>query len=216
MKLFFFLFLSASLSCFAEKVRVACIGDSITFGSGIKERKMMSYPSQLAKLLGDEYHVRNFGVSGATMLKKGNRPYWKTKAFKPAQDFQPDIVIIKLGTNDSKAHNWEFSSHFADDYTDFIKVFSSLKSKPKIYICRPIPAFFENFKITNEIIAGGVIPEINKVAESHDDVILIDLYTVMSGKAEMVPDGIHPNAKGAGVIAEAVAAELLKEEVTAE
>ena len=52
-------------------IRVACVGDSITFGSGIKNRDQNSYPAQLGAMLGEKYEVRNFGVGGATLLKNG-------------------------------------------------------------------------------------------------------------------------------------------------
>src|SRR4051812_7771397 len=87
------------------KIKVACVGDSITFGAGIKDRDKNSYPAQLQGLLGSGYEVKNFGVSGATLLKEGDKPYWKEKAFEAAKKFEPNIVIIKLGTNDSKPQN---------------------------------------------------------------------------------------------------------------
>jgi len=83
-----------------DVIRIACVGDSITYGAGIKGRVTKSYPAQLQELLGATYNVGNFGVSGRTLLKKGDKPYWENKAYKNALDFKPDIVIIKLGTND--------------------------------------------------------------------------------------------------------------------
>ena len=86
----------------AAKIKVACVGDSITQGSGIKDPAKDSYPAQLQKLLGDNFEVKNFGHSGRTLLYGGDAPYIKSPKFKQAQDFNPDVVIIKLGTNDSK------------------------------------------------------------------------------------------------------------------
>ena len=88
-----------------SKTRVACVGDSITYGAGVAGRESNSYPAVLGKLLGDKYEVKNFGVSGATLLKKGDNPYWRQGAFKKATDFKPNIVVIKLGTNDTKPQN---------------------------------------------------------------------------------------------------------------
>ena len=84
----------------AQKIRVACIGDSVTFGAGIKDRKENSYPAQLQDLLGNEYEVENFGFSGATLLKNGHKPYWVKKVFQESKDFAPNIAIIHLGLND--------------------------------------------------------------------------------------------------------------------
>src|SRR5688572_13260471 len=87
-------------------IRVACVGDSITYGYGIKDRERDSYPAQLGALLGSKWDVRNFGVNGATALKKGTRPYSGLQAYQDALAFEPDIVVIKLGTNDTNAKSW--------------------------------------------------------------------------------------------------------------
>src|SRR4051794_25029443 len=87
--------------------KLACVGDSITFGAGIQDRDHDSYPAQLGRMLGEAWDVRNFGVSGATMLKKGDKPYDKQKAYRDALAFKPDVVVIMLGTNDSKPQNWD-------------------------------------------------------------------------------------------------------------
>ncbi|HEX6984910.1 MAG TPA: GDSL-type esterase/lipase family protein, partial [Planctomycetaceae bacterium] len=70
-------------------IRVACVGDSITFGSGVEERERNSYPAVLGRLLGERYEVRNFGVSGATLQKRGDKPYWTLDAFKDVSAFNP-------------------------------------------------------------------------------------------------------------------------------
>ena len=99
----------------AKKIRVACVGNSITYGAFIPDRDKWSYPAQLQAYLGDEYEVRNFGVNGATLLHQGDNPYIKTNEYKQSQDFQPDIVLIKLGTNDSKSQNWQYKDEFLKD-----------------------------------------------------------------------------------------------------
>src|SRR4051794_12474851 len=141
-----------------RKLRVACVGDSITFGSGIADRAHNSYPAQLARLLGDRYDVRNFGVSGATLLKNGDKPYWKEKAFQEAKDFQPDLVVIKLGTNDSKPQNWKHKDEFVADARDLVREFSGLPSHPRVFVCRPVPAYPGNWGIRDEVIRNEVIP----------------------------------------------------------
>ena len=103
---------------YTAPIRVACVGDSITQGAGADPGK--SYPSQLQSILGDKWQVKNFGVSGRTLLKKGDAPYWNEEAFKDAQDFKPDAVIIMLGTNDTKPPNWVHIDKFYSDYKDAI------------------------------------------------------------------------------------------------
>ena len=85
----------------------ACVGNSITFGYTIPEREKYSYPSQLQLLLGPGYEVANFGVPRMTALFSGDYPYVNTEAYRKSLEFNPDIVLLKLGTNDSKAVNWD-------------------------------------------------------------------------------------------------------------
>ena len=109
-----------------DAVRVACIGNSITFGAGIKNRSRDSYPSVLARMLGDNYWVKNFGVSARTMLNKGDHPYMNEPAYKNALAFNPNIVVIKLGTNDSKSFNWKYKADFMKDAQNMINAFKGL------------------------------------------------------------------------------------------
>ena len=192
-----------------ERIRVACVGDSITFGSGIKDRKNYNYPLVLGKSLGVKFDVRNFGVSGATMLKKGDFSYWERPAFKQATEFNPHVVIIKLGTNDTKPQNWKHSSYYAVDYEAMIDHFASLPAKPKIWLCSPAPVYQTRWGINEQSVVEGVIPQVQALAK-RKNLPIIDLYAALSDKPEMFPDKIHPNAAGAKVMAETIEAAILK------
>lgn len=186
---------------------VACVGDSITYGSGISNRDYNSYPAQMGRMLqkfDNQWQVQNFGVSGATLLRNADKPYVQQSAYNQALAAEPDAVIIKLGTNDSKPHNWALKDDFISDYLFLIDSFAELPSKPKIWICYPVPAFNDNFGISNAVIKDEIIPLVNQIAELRD-VEVIDLYTALSGASALFPDGIHPNAEGAKLIAEAIA-----------
>lgn len=76
MKRFIFciIFLLLFFNNAAAKIKVACIGDSVTYRYGLESRETDNYPAQLQQMLGDQYEVENFGKSGATLLKKGHRP----------------------------------------------------------------------------------------------------------------------------------------------
>ncbi len=186
---------------YTETIRLACIGDSITYGAGIKNRDRYSYPAQLARMLGDRWDVRNFGVSGATMLKKSDKPYWNEKAFTQALAFRPHVVIIKLGTNDSKNH-WN-PSDFETDYSEMLDTFAALDTKPRIWVCLPVPAYQDRWQIRDSIITTEVIPIIKKVTEDKG-VPVIDLYAPLSNREDLFPDKIHPNAEGAKLMAEQI------------
>lgn len=187
-----------------DAVRVACIGNSITDGFGIGMSPVKGYPAVLQKKLGDGYQVRNFGVSARTMMNKGDLPYMNELAWRDAQAFNPNIVIIKLGTNDSKTHNW---AHGADEYRQsmqaMIDTLKSLPSKPKIYLCSPIPAFKDTWTISDSVIVNGEMPIIKKLAKKNK-CQFIDLHTSYTYGDMMLKDGIHPNAKGAAKMADII------------
>lgn len=183
-----------------KPLKVACVGDSITQGSGAG--RGMSYPSQLAELLGSGWEVGNFGVGGRTLLKKGDYPYWNENAFQKAREFEPDAVIIMLGTNDTKPQNWKFKDEFEGDYRELVTTFQKLKSSPRVYICRPVPVPAPgNFGINEEALQQQM-PVLEKL-ETELKTGKIDMYAALQGKAELLPDRVHPNTEGAGEMAKA-------------
>lgn len=125
------------VSCNSE-TKIACVGDSITEGAGLKVQSKTAYPFVLNRLLGPTYSVLNAGRSSATLQKKGNLPYWNCKEFANVFAFQPDVIIIKLGTNDTKPRNWN-PTNYKEDYQALINTFRTISSHPEIYICLPVP-----------------------------------------------------------------------------
>ena len=194
-----------STAAAASEHKVACVGDSITQGSGTTGGN--SYPSQLQALLGSGWQVQNFGVGGRTLLKKGDHPYWIEKAFTAAHDFSPNYVIIMLGTNDTKPQNWVHQDEFYADYKDLIESFKNLPSKPHIFICRPCPVPGAGNYGINEKNLQLEIPVIDKLA-AEESVDLIDMHAALAGHPEMLPDRVHPNNAGADLMAQAAVAAL--------
>ncbi len=206
----------------ATAKRVACIGNSITDGFGIEMADVKGYPAQLQSLLGEGYYVRNFGVSARTLLTNGDHPYTKEKAWTEAQSFNPDIVVLKLGTNDSKPQNWDaHGKEFETDLQQMVNTLKALPSKPRIILCTPIKAATtrkagDPQRITDSTIVAGVIPAIRKVAKKNKLEVL-DLRPVIEpGSDEMQRDGIHPTAKGATHIAKEVATFITEQSKTTE
>ncbi|MEJ2245443.1 MAG: GDSL-type esterase/lipase family protein [Acidobacteriota bacterium] len=191
-------------SAYTGTIKLACIGNSITYGHGIEDRDRDSYPAQLDRMLSDRWEVRNFGVSGATLLKEGNKPYRDESMFTAALAFEPDVVVIQLGTNDSKPVNWDVHSNsFIEDYLALIEQFRELDSHPRIWICLPVPAYDMRWDIRNEVIVDQIMPMIREVAD-RAHVPLIDMFVPLSGHEDLFPDDIHPNVEGAGMIAREV------------
>ena len=69
-------------------------------------REQKAYPVVLQRLLGKGYQVENFGKPGATLLRRGHRPYFAQPEFRAALQFRPDIAVIHLGINDTDPRNW--------------------------------------------------------------------------------------------------------------
>ncbi|HEX5553218.1 MAG TPA: GDSL-type esterase/lipase family protein [Chitinophagaceae bacterium] len=187
----------------AGKIKVACVGNSITFGYGIKNRDSLSYPADLQRMMGNKYDVRNFGVSGRTLLKKGDHPYWKEKAFQQVQQWKPDVVVILLGTNDTKPWNWKYGDEFGADYTNLLEVFKKLPSHPEIWAALPVPVFKHNKYGIRDSVVKVEIPIIRKVART-EDVHIMNLYRALRPYGNDFFDGVHPDKTGAHYLAKAV------------
>lgn len=190
----------------ADPIKVACIGDSITFGAGVKDRAENAYPAQLQNLLGSTYKVSNCGTSGIQMRNYLKR--WQDKITV----IQPDIVTIKLGTNDTHYRDFKkpdnkkiFDTKYRDATLELLEFLTGLKSKPKIYLCYPIP-FFKS-KDKEKSIVEDIIPALAAIAKEKD-LPTIDLHKALEGKGNLVPDGVHPGAEGQTILAKTVAAAL--------
>ncbi|MFI3282558.1 MAG: GDSL-type esterase/lipase family protein [Rikenellaceae bacterium] len=208
-------FISEELIPERSTIRVACVGNSITYGSRVEEREKNCYPTKLQSLMGEDYEVVNFGKPGATMLSNGNLPYTSTEEYRALLEYSPDIVIIKLGTNDSKLYNWSKSESFEEDYSALIKTLKSDKNRrPEIYICSPMPAFTpaDSGGINNTRIVEEVIPTIKRVAKK-SRLVYIDLYSSFENNASVFPDKIHPNAEGANRMANVIYNAIAQQEV---
>lgn len=209
----FFLLLLFILSCatgYAQEkslIRVACVGNSITEGVGVKNQYQDSYPGVLSQLLGDNYDVRNFGLSARTLMNKGDLPYMHEWIFRDALNFNPDIVTIKLGTNDSKPHNWIYKKDFKKDLEEMIDAFQSLPSHPRIYLCFPVPPTAFQWGINDSTIVREIIPFIKQVAKKKK-LHTIDLHTALLPYPQCFPDHVHPNEEGAVYIAREIFKEL--------
>jgi len=187
-----------------EKIRVACVGASITAGVGTAHPATENYAAQMQARLGPRYDVRNFGVSGCTLLKRGDHPFWDAPACAQALAFNPHLVVVDLGGNDSKAANWAHHAELADDARALIATFRGLPARPRVLLALPLPCFNPpSSGINDTIITQKIIPILRTVAfETGTE--LIDLHTAFLGKGAWFPDGIHPAAEGAARMAQIV------------
>jgi lysophospholipase L1-like esterase len=186
---------------------VAAVGDSITQGSG--------WPDRLGTKLGAAYTVKNYGLSGTTLLKQGDHPYWTSTQYTQSHTSNPDIVVIMLGTNDSKPFNWNaHKGEFAGDYQALIDTYAALPSKPRIYLVLCPPAGKNGFQIVGTVIENEIVPLIKQVA-NEKGLPTIDVFTAFGGH-DFDPtlfgsagDQVHPGGAGAQRIADTVYAALV-------
>ena len=185
---------------------MACIGNSVTYGYRLKNPSTESYPAQLQIMLGDKYEVNNYGHSGATLLRKGHNPYYKTKEFSEAIQLIPDIAIIHLGLNDTDPRNWNnYSNDFRGDYSWLIDTLRKANPNVKVYICLMTPIFNDHPRFRSGTRdwywqIQNLIPDIAKVNHTG----LIDLHTPFYFHPNLFPDALHPNKEGAVILAKTV------------
>ena len=208
-KLFTFILLSliGMSSLFAQSpIRVACIGNSVTYGYGHRNPKITSYPTRLGQMLGSEYEVRNFGHSGATLLNHGHRPYTQQQAFQEALAFAPDKAIIHLGLNDTDPRNWpNYRDEFIPDYLALIDTLRAINPEMEVWICRMTPIFHGHHRFKSgtrdwHAQIQEAIEEVAHLSGAH----LIDLHKPLYHRPDLFADALHPNAEGAEILAQTV------------
>ena len=188
------------------KIKVSCVGNSITYGMRLDDREHESYPVRLQEMLGDRYEVGNFGKSGATLLRHGHRPYFEQEEFRQAMEFAGDIVVIHLGVNDTDPRNWpHFQDEFVGDYLALIDSLRSVNPQARFLIARmtPIGSNHTRFISGTKTWHGQIQKEIETVADVAG-AELIDFYEPLYRYPWMFPDAVHPNAEGAGILAKTV------------
>lgn len=197
-------------------IRIACVGDSITWGFLILHRARDCYPAQLQGLLGDDVTVGNFGVNGHTLQDSGDRPYRRSQQYRESGEFGANFVLIMLGTNDSRPGNWHGAAHYLDDYRELVKHYRELPSAPRVFAMTP-PAVYGRGgagKVMYGMSAAAIDEMCVAVRElARDEHLgLIDVHVATSGHPEAFKlDGVHPGAAGATLIARAARDALVPE-----
>ncbi len=193
------------------QIKVACVGDSVTYGHGIKNHSENNYPKVLGKLLGEKYHVCNFGVSGSTVQPDGDQPYDETGAYHDSLDYEADILVFMLGSNDSKPENWKGKEKFISDYLTTLDSYLTDENPPTVYLCAPPKAYFPEGKtegLTNYDIQPLIVEEIAEIVRqiaAERGYEFIDINKLTENRRDLFnSDNVHPNNDGAAAIAQEV------------
>ena len=210
---FFVLFNSGFFGGKDERIRVSCVGDSLTYGSGVlKTRDTDAYPAQLQIKMGTDHLVSNFGLRNATASASGDLPYAESEEYQQSLKSKPDIVVLMLGTNDTKTYNWNASDYEAG-LKELVESYQQLDTKPTVYLMRSPYCYsldgsdVAEYDIQPAVVADELGGIVEKVA-AETGVEVIDLYGVTEGQDELYTDGIHFNAKGYELIADEVYSNL--------
>ena len=190
----------------SDKRLIACIGDSITFGAGVREnREVSTWEYHLEQKLGGVWQVLNYGISGRTLQNEGDYPYSAEKFCRLSHQVPAEVYIIMLGTNDAKPFNWN-EARFADQYRSFVKSYVGLAQHPKVVLMTPPSCFADasgvvGYNIDPVNVDGPVYRTVCETA-AELDLALIDLHAFTAGHPEWFDDGVHPNYEGNRALAE--------------
>ena len=201
------------------QIKVACIGDSITYGHGISNWPKNNYPTLLQGLLGEKYHVQSFGVSGRAVQDNSDQPYRALPHYQESLSYDADIIVFMMGSNDTKPENWFGEEAFKTAVVDLLDDYTANNRNPRFYICTTPACFFmedDHGELTShdlrpayaDIIAGIVQDVADEMGYS-----VIDIHTLTKENPQWFEkDGVHPNNDGAAAIAAAVYEAITKEE----
>lgn len=193
------------------QIKVALVGDSVTYGHSLKNWPKNNYPALLSKALGDKYCVKTYGVSGSTVQPDGDQPYNKTKAYTWSHEYEAEIIVLMLGSNDSKPENWKGTDKFREEYQILLDSYKQTENEPTIFICTPPTAYYpegvteglSNYDVQPAIIED--IAEIVKDIAKENGCTLININDLTDGRRDLFgKDNVHPNNDGAKAIAEIV------------
>ena len=196
------------------QIKVACVGDSTTYGHGTTSWPKNTYPATLQALLGDAYHVNNYGVSSQCVQTTGDRSYRDLPHYQESLEYDADIVVFMMGSNDSKPINWRGADAFRADLESLLDTYSDAE----IYLCTLPSAFFlegQTEGVTNHNIQPLVTDEIAEVTRqvaADRGYTLIDIHALTAQHPEwFAADGVHPSNDGAAGMAQEIYAVLTQQ-----
>lgn len=196
------------------QIKVACVGDSTTYGHGITNWPKNNYPILLQELLGESYHVNSYGVSGRAVQSNSDQPYTALPHYQDSLAYDADIVVFMMGVNDSKPENWFGADAFKEALTALLDSYGD----SRILLCTPAASFFldgQTVGVTNydiqPLVAEEIVQIVREVAQERD-YPLIDIYSLTAQHPEwFTKDGVHPSNAGAAAIAQEVARAITEE-----
>ena len=206
-----------------KQMKIGAVGDSITYGAQATNVSTDAYPVILESYLGSDYDVGNFGHAGATVQLLANgaerqyQIYGKTK-YDNSIAYNPDVIIIGLGTNDLDTSRWKSNREYVDQYIDLIDDYMALEHKPMVFVTTAMKRTDDGTGVKQMRTVENLIPLQKMVADAVGGQV-IDTYTYMLDyfNTTYIADKLHPNTKGYKILGEFIGDELknlMNEQIT--
>ncbi len=198
------------LSLFPEDLssgpKIACVGDSLTYGYGLFNRNRDSYPSQTDAFLPSHWEIRNYGINGACATA-GHPDFYLNNPVEELAAWDADIIILMLGSNDSKDSIWNSRDSYIKGMGRILNRIKGINTR--VVLMTPPPCHLNLFGISNERIQNEVIPALRQFAGS-EGYRLLETGELFRDEEGIYLDNIHMNSKGYGILSFLVAETLLE------
>lgn len=210
---------------FSDK-KIACLGDSITQAAnleGMEDYQQYSYPTKLAEILGAE-EVVNLGIGGSSIGR-----YWQDAFVDRYMDIpeDTDLILVMGGTNDGFCLHRENVGNFEErsprtligDLNELMRGLKENYPDAEVVFVTPLPNVLHDIlrKDRPELMSQRVIVDSMIALAREYEFDVIDLYDsnlLDSHDAAVIsnymPDGVHCNPDGYRILAEHIAADLIR------
>ncbi|KXT78668.1 putative xylanase [Streptococcus sp. DD13] len=172
------------------------------------DRSKESYPAYLLAELGSFFRIANYGLAGRSLQSSSDFPYFQEKNAQASLSSQANLVLLMLGTNDTRPQYWE-KERFEMEYRSRLASYASMTSHPEIFLL--IPPFIptSRYGLDNHVLAHSIRPFLKQLGQELS-LPVVDLYELTENKGELYSDGVHLNAKGNQVVGHALAQAILQ------
>ena len=210
---------------FSDK-KIACLGDSITQAANLEsmeDYQQYSYPTKLAEILGAE-EVVNLGIGGSSIGR-----YWQDAFVDRYMDIpeDTDLILVMGGTNDGFCLHRENVGNFEErsprtligDLNELMRGLKENYPNAEVVFITPLPNVLHDIlrKERPELMSQRVIVDSMIALAKEYEFDVIDLYDsnlLDSHDAAVIsnymPDGVHCNPDGYQILAEHIAADLIR------